>query len=103
MVQFFVQGAITMDAVNYSNFRRNLKSYFKQVNDDSEPLIITNKNPEDDVVVISKEEYDSLVETLKIQSNEYLMTKIERGRRQVAEGKTSQHELIDPDKEVSKI
>ena len=32
-----------MDAVNYSNFRKNLKHYFKQVNDDSEPLIVTNK------------------------------------------------------------
>lgn len=92
-----------MDAVNYSSFRKNLKSYFRQVNDDSEPLIITNKNPDDNVVVISKEEYDSLMETLKIQSNDYLMNKIQRGRRQVAEGKVSQHELIDPEKEISKL
>lgn len=86
-----------MDAVNYSNFRKNLKHYFKQVNDDSEPLIVTNKEPEDNVVVLGKEDYDALVETLEIQSNQYLMDKIERGRKQVSEGTITQHELIDPE------
>ncbi|WZL16642.1 MAG: Hypothetical protein LKU_02109 [Lactobacillus kefiranofaciens] len=90
-----------MDAVNYSNFRKDLKTYFKQVNDDSEPLIVTNKNPEDNVVVLSKDEYDALIETLAIQSNKYLMDKINRGRKQVAKAQTNQHELIDPDGEVS--
>lgn len=91
-----------MDAVNYSNFRKNLKGFFKQVNDDVEPLIVTNKDPKDNVVVLSKDEYDSLTETLAIQSNKYLMDKIHRGQKQVKEGKTQQHELIDPDHEVSK-
>lgn len=91
-----------MEAVNYSNFRKNLKTYFKQVNDDSEPLIVTNKNPDDNVVVLSKDEYDSLIETLEIQSNKYLMNKINRGRKQVSEGKVFKHKLIDPDDEVSK-
>ncbi|KRL89956.1 type II toxin-antitoxin system Phd/YefM family antitoxin [Lactobacillus kalixensis] len=90
-----------MDAVNYSNFRRNLKDYFKKVNEDSEPLIVTNKDPEDNVVILSKDDYDSLIETLTIQSNNYLMDKINRGRKQVKEGKISQHDLIDPN-EVTK-
>lgn len=90
-----------MDAVNYSNFRKNLKSYFKQVNDNSEPLIVTNKDPEDNVVVLSKDEYDALVETLEIESNKYLMDKINRGRTEADAGKTEQHRLIDPDHEVS--
>ena len=88
-----------MDAVNYSNFRKNLKSYFKQVNDYNEPLIVTNKDPEDNVVVMSKAEYDSLVETLEIESNKYLMNKIRRGQKQVDERKAIHHELIDPDSE----
>lgn len=86
-----------MDAVNYSNFRKKLKDYFKQVNDHSEPLIVTNKDPEDNVVVMSKDEYDSLIETLDIESNKYLMDKIRRGQKQVDEGRISRHELIDPD------
>lgn len=92
-----------MDAVNYSNFRKNLKGYFKQVNDHSEPLIVTNKDPEDNVVVMSKDEYDSLIETLEIESNKYLMEKIRRGQKQVDERRLIHHELIDPEDEVPKV
>lgn len=92
-----------MDAVNYSNFRKNLKDYFKQVNDHSEALIVTNKDPEDNVVVMSKDEYDSLVETLDIESNKYLMDKIRRGQKQVNEGKLVHHKLIDPDHAGTRI
>ena len=49
------------------------------------------------MVVLGKEDYDALVETLEIQSNQYLMDKIERGRKQVSEGTIKQHELIDPE------
>lgn len=86
-----------MDAVNYSNFREHLKDYFKQVNDRSEPLIVTNKQPEDNVVVLSKSEYDSLIETMEIQANKYLMEKIAKGQQEVDSGKLQSHELIDPD------
>lgn len=86
-----------MDAVNYSNFREHLKDYFKQVNDRSEPLIVTNKQPEDNVVILSKDEYDAMIETMKIQSNDYLMEKIAAGRREVNEAKLQSHDLIDPE------
>lgn len=85
-----------MDAVNYSNFRKRLKDYFKKVNEDSEPLIVTNKDPEDNVVILSKDEYDSLIETLSIQSNSYLMNKINAGKEEVKNNRLSQHDLIDP-------
>ncbi|WP_308558037.1 type II toxin-antitoxin system Phd/YefM family antitoxin [uncultured Lactobacillus sp.] len=85
-----------MDAVNYSNFRKRLKDYFKKVNEDSEPLIVTNKDPEDNVVILSKDEYDSLIETLSIQSNSYLMNKINAGKEEVKNNQLSQHDLIDP-------
>lgn len=72
-----------MKAVLYSNFRKNLKRYFKQVNNDREPLIVANKNPEDNIVIMSKEDYDSIIETLTINSNDYLMDKLARGDRQL--------------------
>lgn len=72
-----------------------MKYYFKKVNDDREPLMVTNQNPEDNVVVLSKDEYDALTETLKIESNEYVMGKIRRGQKQVAIGKAKQHGLTD--------
>ncbi|QNQ80511.1 type II toxin-antitoxin system Phd/YefM family antitoxin [Lactobacillus sp. PV034] len=86
-----------MDAVNYSNFREHLKDYFKQVNDRSEPLIVTNKQPEDNVVILSKDEYDAMIETMKIQSNDYLMEKIAAGHREVNAAKLQSLDLIDPD------
>ncbi len=86
-----------MEAVAYSNFRKSLKDYFKQVNDNSEPLIVTNKNPEDNVVVISKEDYDAIMETLTVNSNDYLMQKLARGDKQFKAGGFKQHELIEDD------
>lgn len=86
-----------MEAVAYSNFRKGLKDYFKQVNDNSEPLIVTNKNPEDNVVVMSKDDYDAIMETLTVNSNDYLMQKIARGDKQFKAGEFKQHELIEDD------
>lgn len=60
-----------MEAVAYSNFRQNLKQYMKQVNEDADALIVTAKDAEDTVVVLSKREYDSLQESLRILSNSY--------------------------------
>ncbi|KRK94558.1 hypothetical protein FD25_GL000528 [Levilactobacillus acidifarinae DSM 19394] len=70
---------ILMDAVNYTNFRQNLKSFMKTVNEDSEPLIVTTKKGEDDIVVLSKDDYDAMNETMRILSNQPLMAKIRRG------------------------
>ena len=57
-----------MNAVNYSELRKNLKNYLDQVYEDHEPLIITRKNNQN-VVVLSIEEYNSLIETNYLLSN----------------------------------
>lgn len=84
-----------MEAVAYSNFRQNLRSYMKQVNEDADTLIVTNKNVEDTVVVLSKRDYDSMQETLRVLSNEYVMGKLRRGDQQFSEGNFKTHELIE--------
>lgn len=87
-----------MDAVSYSTFRKNLKHYLRQVNDDATTLLITNRDSDDDTAVLmSKEDYDSMTETMRVMSNPELMTKIRRGRKQIDEGKTKRHELVDAD------
>ena len=45
-----------------SNFRKDIKKYFNQVNDNHETLII-NRGNDSGVVVISLEEYNSLSAT----------------------------------------
>lgn len=47
---------MVMKAVVYSTFRNHLKDYMKKVNDEFEPLTVVNKNPDEDIVVISKSE-----------------------------------------------
>ncbi|MDR0297451.1 MAG: type II toxin-antitoxin system prevent-host-death family antitoxin [Streptococcaceae bacterium] len=58
-----------MDAVNYSNFRKNLKDYMIKVNEDAVPYIVTSKNAEEDIVVMSKRDYDNMVENAYINSS----------------------------------
>lgn len=87
-----------MEAVSYSVFRKDLKHYLNQVNEDATTLLITNRDNNDNTAVLmSKRDYDSLIETTRILNNPELMDKIRRGRRQIAAGKTQEHELIDND------
>lgn len=84
-----------MEAVAYSNFRQNLKQYMKQVNEDADALIVTAKDAEDTVVVLSKREYDSLQESLRILSNSYLMEKIRLGDTQFRKKQFQTHDLLE--------
>ena len=58
-----------MDAITYSDLRRNLKTYMDKVYNDYEPLIISRKNSEN-VVLLSIHEYNSLIETDYLLRNE---------------------------------
>lgn len=58
-----------MDAETYSNVKNNLKFFMKKVNEDAEPIIITSKNHDINSVLISKDEYDNLVENAYIRSS----------------------------------
>lgn len=57
-----------MIAVNYSTIRENLKAYCDKVTEDFETVIVTRKD-EKNVVMISLEEYNNLMENLFIMSN----------------------------------
>lgn len=57
-----------MLAVNYSTIRNHLKDYCDKVTDDYETVIVTRKN-EKNVVIISLEEYNNMMENLYIMSN----------------------------------
>ena len=83
-----------MNAVNYSDLRRNLKSYMDRVYGDRETLIVTRKNNEN-VVLMSLDEYNSLVETEYLLSSEANATHIARSMKNSREGKLSKHELIE--------
>lgn len=66
-----------MEITTYSKFRQNLKTFLDEVFTRRTPLYVTRSNGED-VVVLSKSEYDSMQETfhlLKSPENAYRLLK----------------------------
>ena len=53
-----------MLAVNYSTIRNNLKSYCDKATDENETVIVTRKD-EKNVVIISLEQYNSMMNSPK--------------------------------------
>ena len=83
-----------MEAVVYSTFRNQFEGIiWKRFNDEFEPLAVVNKNPDEDIVVVSKSEWDSIQETLRIVQNKELSDKVLRGMAQVRAGETQEHAL----------
>ena len=50
-----------MEAVAYSTFRNNLKSYMEKTRDDAETLLVTSNDPSNNVVVMNARDYESLM------------------------------------------
>ncbi|OTN86690.1 MULTISPECIES: type II toxin-antitoxin system Phd/YefM family antitoxin [Enterococcus] len=65
-----------MEAVTYSNFRQNLRGLMRQINDDSERLVVTT-NDNTDVVVLSKSDYDSWQETFYLMQSKLNRTRLD--------------------------
>ena len=72
-----------MLAVNYSTIRSNLKDYCDKATDNNETVIVTRKD-EKNVVLISLEQYNSLIKA--VRNSEYL-DKIDKSIKQIEEGK----------------
>lgn len=82
-----------MKVVNYTELRINLKKWLDIVVNDVEELIIKRKNNQD-LVIISLEEYNSLKETaylLSGKNREVLLKSLEEAKS----GKKEEHKLIE--------
>lgn len=62
-----------MLAVNYTNLRDNMKHYMDQVTDDYETMIVTRKNNKN-VVILSEETYNNLMENVYVMETRQIMT-----------------------------
>ena len=58
-----------MEAITYTNLRQNLNVYMDKVIQNHDQLIITRKN-NSNVILISVDEYNSLIETNYLLSSE---------------------------------
>ncbi|MGL5834944.1 MAG: type II toxin-antitoxin system Phd/YefM family antitoxin [Waterburya sp.] len=83
-----------MEIVNYSEARENLKQVLDRVSDDCDSILIKRRDHED-IVLLSKSHYDSIMETLHLMRSpanaQHLMEAI--ARDQAREGE--HHKSID--------
>mgnify|MGYP000950980768 FL=1 len=83
-----------MLAVNYTNFRENLKDYMDKATDDYETMIITRKNNKN-VVMISEESYNNLMENVYVMGNKSNYDWLMESKEQLESGKYTKHDLIE--------
>ena len=83
-----------MEITTYSNFRQNLKSFLDSVLSSKAPLYITRAKGED-VVVLSKSDYESMEETLYLLSSSNNADRLAKGIEEFKQGKGIKRNLID--------
>ena len=83
-----------MIAANFSEFRTGLKKYLDSVENDNETLIVKRKSGRG-TVVISLEEYNSIMETLHILSSKKNADRLYESIQQMKSGKTVRPKLAD--------
>ena len=83
-----------MIAANFSEFRTGLKKYLDSVEDDNETLIIKRKSGKG-AVMISLDEYNSIMETLHLLSSKKNADRIYESIQQMKSGKIVRPTLED--------
>ncbi|UII21691.1 type II toxin-antitoxin system Phd/YefM family antitoxin [Fulvivirga ligni] len=83
-----------MEVTNYSNFRQNLKSFLDKVFVSHDPLYVSRANGED-VVVMSKSDYESIQETLYLLSSPKNADRLAKGIEEYEHGKGLKKDLIE--------
>ena len=83
-----------MLAVNYTNLRKNMKSYMNQITDNYETVIVTRTNKKN-VVMLSEESYNNMMENLYItrckENYDWLM----QSKSQLEHGAFKKHLLLE--------
>ncbi len=83
-----------MEVTSYSKFRENMKTYLDNVVNDSRPLYVTRTNGED-VVVLSKSDYEGLQETYYLMSSPKNAERLLEALKDLNEGNGVKRDLIE--------
>lgn len=83
-----------MNITSYTNFRSNLKTFLDKVLAEHSPLYVTRANSED-VVVLSKADYESMQETFCLLSNPANASRLLEGINEYNNGEGEEKELIE--------
>jgi len=83
-----------MIAVNYTQFRNDMKSHLDMVTDDYETVVVTRKENRN-VVIISEESYNNLLENIHVMGNKANYDWLLESRKQLEKGRVKRHDLIE--------
>lgn len=83
-----------MLAVNYTNLRDNMKAYMDRVTDDYETMIVTRKDNKN-VVMISEETYNNLMENVYVMGNKANYDWLMESKAQLEKGSFSVRNLVE--------
>lgn len=83
-----------MDTITFTDARNNLRSVLNRVADDADYTIITRRDATD-AVVMSLEQFNSLLETVHLLKSPANAAHLARSIEQYRAGKQVEHALID--------
>ncbi|TCD10568.1 type II toxin-antitoxin system prevent-host-death family antitoxin [Pedobacter frigidisoli] len=83
-----------MEITNYTSFRQSLKSYLDKVFSNHTPLFVTRAKGED-VVVLSKADYDSMMETFYLLKSPKNALRLEKGLNDYEKGLAKAQDLVE--------
>jgi antitoxin YefM len=84
-----------MLSANVTDFRKEMKRYLDLVTEDYETLII-NRGKGKGAVMISLDEYNSLMETMYLLSSKANADSLHKSVNQYEKGQFSERELLEP-------
>ena len=82
-----------MQAINFSDLRKDMKNIMDMIQDRHEPAIITRK--QGNMVLLSLEDYNALTETAYILSNPVNAQHVLTSLKELRDGRGFERELIE--------
>lgn len=87
-----------MHVISYSDARASLKAVMDAVCDSHEAAVVTRQKG-DDVVILSKEDYDSIMETLYLLKSPVNASRLLTSAARIKAGESAQRDLIEDESE----
>jgi len=82
-----------MQTTTFTEARNNLNRLISAIDENNEPIVILGTKGRQDSVLISKENYDNLIENLYVLSNNNWVKSINKGVKELDAGKGVEMDL----------